>query len=182
MGIRRDDDDFDEDDEDEEDNEEGEDGDEDESGFGEDIGDGYGNDTIDPLDAQERAEAGEDQQERFSDKEKKQTNDQTVEQPGKKFNAEVAAAIAKKYPFSMTKHVEARCIFCHKESIVRCIKPNIRIATGFIHILSHTRFTPFFCVNPKCKMSFQHNFIQFAVGKAYQGRVIPKNILKVSKT
>lgn len=66
----------------------------DESGFGEDIGDGYGNDTIDPLDAQERAEAGEDQQERSSDKE--QTNDQTVEQPVKILNANDPAAIAKK--------------------------------------------------------------------------------------
>ena len=35
---------------------EGED-DENESGYGEDIGDGYGKDTVDPMDAQERAEA-----------------------------------------------------------------------------------------------------------------------------
>lgn len=182
MGIRRDDDDFDEDDEDEEDNEEGEDGDEDESGFGEDIGDGYGEDTVDPLDAQERAEVGEDQQERSLDKEKKQTNDQTVEQPVKELNANDPATIAKKHPLSMSKHVEARCIFCHKKSIVRCKKNYIRTLCFSMLILTYKQYTPFYCVNPKCKMSFQRNFIQIAAGKAYQGKVIPINVLRFSET
>ena len=186
-----DDEDFDEDDdEDEEDNEEGEDDEEDESGFGEDIGDGYGEDAVDPLDAQERAEAGEDQQEKSSGKEKKQTNDQAVKQkvafkrkPGKKFNAKVAAAIAKKHPFSMTRHVEARCHFCHKKSIVRCKKNYIRISCASMRILAHKQFTPFYCVNPKCKMSFQRDYIQMAGGISYEGNVIPiREILKVSKT
>ena len=154
----------------------------DESGFGEDIGDGYGNDTIDPLDAQERAEAGEDQQERSLDKEKKQTNDQTVEQPVKELNANDPATIAKKHPLSMSKHVEARCIFCHKKSIVRCKKNYIRTLCFSMLILTYKQYTPFYCVNPECKMSFQRNFIQIAAGKAYQGKVIPINVLRFSET
>lgn len=207
MGIRRaisnfynnfgnepdneeDDDDFDEDDEDEEDNEEGEDDEEDESGFGGDIGDGYGEDTVDPLDAQERAEAGEDQQEKSSGKEKKQTNDQTVKQkvafkrkPGKKFNAKVAAAIAKKHPFTMTRHVEARCRFCRKKSIVRGKKMYMKTGCAIVNLFAHKKFTPFYCVNPKCKMSFQRDYVQMAAGNFYEGAVVPiREILKVSKT
>lgn len=195
MGIRRDDDDFDEDDEDEEDNEEGEDGDEDESGFGEDIGDGYGNDTIDPLDAQERAEAGEDQQERSSDKEKGEENStgggqkvmrrvvQGLPVKRKIPIKTLAVLIAKKHPFTMTSHVEARCIFCHKKSIVRSKKMYMRTGFAIVNIFAHKRFTAFYCVNPKCKMSFQRDYVQLAAGIAYEGAVVPvREILKVSKT
>ena len=192
-----DDDDFDEDDdEDEEDNEEGEDGEKDESGFGEDIGDGYGEDTVDPLDAQERAEAGEDDKEKSSDKDKQKSSDkekgekkqQRSNNQGRRrrkghFNKKMATQIAKKHPFSMSGHVEARCAFCRKQSIVRCRKSYIRISTASLRIVAHKQFTGFYCVNPKCKMSFQRDYIQMAAGNAYQGAVVPmRELLKVSKT
>lgn len=188
QNLQEDDDDFDDDDG-EEDDEEVE---EVESQFGEDIGDGYGDDTIDPLDAQEKAEMGEDEN-LNKDKEKSSNKDKKEKQQQKKqntkgrvkgrFNKKMATQIAKKHPFSMSNHVEARCVFCRKQSIVRCKKQYIRISTATLRIVAHKRFTGFYCVNPKCKMSFQRDYIQMAAGNLYQGSVIPmRELLKVSKT
>lgn len=170
---------------------------ENDNGFGKDIGDGYGEDTIDPLEVQERAEAGEDDKEQFLGKETGENNYtgagqrvfrrvagsinklRTFKMPMKT----LAVLIAKKHPFSMSKHVEARCIFCHKESIVRCKKPYIYISAVAIRLLAHTQVKGFYCVNPRCKMSFQRDYIQMAAGNVYQGKVIPvREIFKVSKT
>ena len=99
------------------------------------------------------------------------------------FNKKMAEAYAKKHRFTMTSHVEARCIFCKKRSIVRGKKMYERIGCAIVNIFAHKRFTLFYCVNPKCKMSFQRDYIQMAGGISYEGAVVPiREILKVSKT
>lgn len=83
----------------------------------------------------------------------------------------------------MSKRVETRCIFCHKKSIVRSKKMYMRTGFAIVNIFAHKRFTAFYCVNPKCKMSFQRDYVQLAAGIAYEGAVIPvREIFKVSKT
>lgn len=161
----------------------------DESNFGDDIGDGYGEDTIDPLDEQERAESGEEQpkeekqETKKSNKTQNKNNNSSVKVKKKEFSRKMARTFARKHPFTMTSHVEARCKFCRKQSIVRGKKMYIKTGCALVNLFAHKKFTPFYCVNPRCKMSFQRDYIQIAAGISYEGTVVPmREILKVSKT
>ena len=146
-------------------------------------------DTIDPLDEQERAESGEEQpkeekqETKKSNKTKNKNNNSSVKVKKKEFSRKMAIVFARKHPFTMTSHVEARCKFCRKQSIVRGKKMYIKTGCALVNLFAHKKFTPFYCVNPRCKMSFQRDYIQMAAGISYEGTVVPmREILKVSKT
>lgn len=190
MGIRRDDDDFDEDDEDEEDNEEGEDGDEDESGFGEDIGDGYGEDTVDPLDAQERAETKESNKAQTSPisvkKQSKSNKSSELRKLIKKIQGKRKNVILNREEVDLVKdnllpqkfkkklgmHTSFKCAKCHSPSIY-CSSSMPRNISRIIMRGYGVYYSYYYCINPTCSWRMQRfpPYIQRANGNNYAGGV-----------
>ena len=213
MGIRRtisnfrnkfgeepddeeDDDDFDEADEDEEDNEEGEDDEEDESGFGEDIGDGYGEDTVDPLDAQERAETKESNKAQTSPRsvkkqsksnkssklqkliEKIQGKPNNVIKPKnvilnmEEVNLVKKHLLPQKFKKKLGMHISFKCAKCHSPSLY-CSSSMLRQTSRIIMRGYGVYYSYYYCINPTCSWRMQRfpPYIQRANGISYAGGV-----------
>ncbi len=181
--------DFDEEEEEEKDEEEEEDG------FGEDTGDGFGDDVFygDDTDTTTDEEAAEFEQEsRNLEKEQWKKLKQNISKAagpqkttvrvaakrknakGQKFNV----AIARKNALlkGMAPRAEGICPFCHKRSIYRSYRPmDLALFTVLAAVLTvgSARISTFYCMNKKCRASYDKNYCFRCAGDHWIGGKAP---------
>ena len=162
----------------------------DESNFGDDIGDGYGEDTVDPLDAQERAETKESNKAQTSPitvkKQSKSNKSSELQKLIKKIQGKRKNVILNRREVELVKknllpqkfkkklgmHTSFKCAKCHSPSIY-CSLSMLRMTSRIIMRGCGLYYSYYYCINPTCSWRMQRfpPYIQRANGNSYAGGV-----------